>query len=105
MLARLVMFTLYYLVLSDFFYEVNAVPATVLWVALPDCLLQLNVEKRQLLPALILLHLVKYGRIKVVHCISSFQQEVVPHGLKVFQEPEGTQRAIDDVDEKSKNKF
>lgn len=74
-------------------------------MALPDCLLQLNVEKRQLLPALLLLHLVKYGSVKVVHCVSSFQQEVVPHGLKVLQEPEETQRVEDDVDEKRKNEF
>lgn len=88
----------------DILYKGHAVPATVLWVALPDCLLQLNVEERQLLPALLLLHLVKYGRVKVVHGVSSFQQEVVPHGLKVLQEPEETRRVAGDADMLDKNR-
>lgn len=73
-----------------FSYKASVVPAAVLRVALPDCFLQLNVEVRQLLPALLLLHLVEYGRVKVVHGVSSFQQEVVPHGLEVLQQPEET---------------
>lgn len=89
---------------SDFLSKVHAVPATVLWVALPDCLLQLNVEERQLLPALLLLYLVKYGCVKVIHGVSSFQQEVVSHGLKVLQEPEETRRVTGDADGEDKNR-
>lgn len=66
------------------------VPAAVLRVALSDRLLQLHVQKRRLLPALLLLHLVKDGRVKIIHGVSSFQQEVVPHRLKVFQQPADT---------------
>ena len=70
----------------------HVVPAAVLGVALSDCLLKLNVEKRQLLPALLLLHLVKDRRVKVIHGVSGFQQEVVPHSLEVFQQPVETSR-------------
>lgn len=66
----------------------HAVPAAVLWVALSHCLLQLHIEKGQLLPALLLLHLVKDGRVEVIHGVSCLQQEVVPHGLEIFQQPE-----------------
>lgn len=71
------------------------VPAAVFRVALSNRLLQLNVEKRQLLPALLLLHLVKDGRVKVIHGVSSFQEEVVPHSLEVFQQPVETPRNSD----------
>jgi len=67
----------------------GAVPAAVLGVALSHCLLQLPVEEGQLLPALLLLRLVKDGRVEVVHGVSGLQQEVVPHRLQVAQQPEG----------------
>lgn len=70
-----------------YIFSHNVVPAAVLRVALSNCLLQLNVEKGRLLPTLLFLHFIKNGCVEVVHSVSSLQQEVVPHGLEVFQQP------------------
>lgn len=65
-----------------------ALPAAVLRVALSHSLLQLHVEERQLLPALLFQNLVEDGGVEVIHGVSCLQQEVVPHGLEVSQEPD-----------------
>lgn len=72
--------------------DISALPAAVLRVALSHSLLQLHVEERQLLPALLLQNLVKDGGVEVIHGVTRLQQEIVSHGLEVSQEPERGER-------------
>ena len=66
-------------------------------MALSYCLVKLDVEERELLPTLLLQHLIKDGSVEVIHGVTRLQQEVVPHGLEVFQQPRSPRGKTDKI--------